>query len=494
MSIKAKFAKSGAWMMVSAIFNNLSSMIIFVALARLLTPTQFGIVAFATIFIELSRTLVVAGIPDALIQRKGWDDDVASSAFWTNIGLSLAICMVISLIAAPLSYFGYDEIFALVLFALSFALVIEALTTVHTAKLRREFRYKAIAGRNMVANVLGGVIGIALAAIGWGVWALVASRLLSASLTSIILWRTSGWTPQLSFRWDHVRSLSRTSFHLLSNQLIGQANTQIAGLIIGVAIGPAAVAQFRVGTRILDLMAQLVISPLQAAAMSAFSRLANDGKPIGPAYTRVTRTCSLIACPMFFGAAAIAPDVIHVLFGSQWTEAATIMVINSVVVGPSVIMYFFVPALAAAGYSALSSRHYFASLIVNVTTAVAAAPLGLLAIAAAKTIQSHLTLPYGLRLTKQAIGLGALDNLRAVAPAYLASISMGGAVWALGHFALGGMTPLSRLAIMAVAGVLLYAALLAVFARRFFKDNLSELTSLFGRFKQSRPVRSTLEG
>src|SRR3546814_1890711 len=74
MTIKQKLAVSGAWSIVAAVFNNLSTIIIFVALARLLTPEQFGIVAYATVFVELSRTLVQGGIPDALIQRSEWDD------------------------------------------------------------------------------------------------------------------------------------------------------------------------------------------------------------------------------------------------------------------------------------------------------------------------------------------------------------------------------------------------------------------------------------
>ena len=146
MSIKANFAKSGMWMVTGAIFNNLSSTAIFIVLARLLTPVQFGIVAFATIFIDLSRVLVVAGIPDALIQRKEWDDKVASSAFWTNIAIASLICALIGGIATPISYFVYDATFALVLLALSLALFVEAITAVHTAKLRRDFRYKAIEG------------------------------------------------------------------------------------------------------------------------------------------------------------------------------------------------------------------------------------------------------------------------------------------------------------------------------------------------------------
>jgi len=482
MSIKANFAKSGMWMVTGAIFNNLSSMVIFVALARLLTPVQFGIVAFATIFIDFSRVLVVAGIPDALIQRKDWDDDVASSAFWSNIGISAGICLIIVLVAAPLSYLGYDETFALVLVSLSMALLIEALTTVHTAKLRREFRYKTIASRNMAANVLGGVIGITLAWIGWGVWALVVSRLLSAALTSIILWRTSGWQPRFHFRWHEVRSLSAVSSHLLGNQLIGQANSQLPGLVIGSIMGPAALAQFRVGTRILNLMSQLLITPLQAAAMSAFSRLGDDNKPIAPAYVRVTRSCSLLACPIFFGMAAVAPDFTRIMFGPQWHDAGIIMMINSLVVGPSVIMYFFVPALAAAGASGLSLRFYLATLVATAAAAIGPIPFGAIAVSAAKVIESHLTLPYGLSLTRRAIGLHPIDNLRAIAPAYLAGLAMAIIVGAFGYFALQQFQPWLRMPIMVAVGGLLYPALLAVFARRFLKETLGELSFLKHRF------------
>lgn len=471
-------------MVAGAIFNNLSSTIIFVALARLLTPVQFGIVAFATIFVEFSRVLVVAGIPDALIQRKDWDDDVASSAFWMNIGLATILCVILGGIAGPISYFGYDKTFALVLVVLSLALVIEALTTVHTAKLRRDFRYKAIASRNMAANVLGGIFGVALAALGWGVWALVLSRLLSASITSIILWRVSGWQPRFRFRWDHVRSLSGISAHLLGNQLIGQANAQVAGLIIGSAIGPAALAQFRVGTRVLNLMSQLVITPLQAAAMSAFSRLGEQGKSIAPAYVRVTRSCSLIACPLFMGAAAVAPDFIRVVFGPQWSDAGIIMAINAFVVGPSVIMYFFIPALTSAGRSALSFRHFAVALVVNTVVAIVAIPFGMLAIASGKTIESHLTLPYGLSLLKRGLSLKPSTILASVAPAYLSSLAMAACVMALRYFYLGALTPSIRIPLAIGAGALLYALILALFARRYLLDNLKELAFLLKGFRR----------
>src|SRR3546814_19252991 len=92
MTIKQKLAVSGAWSIVAAVFNNLSTIIIFVALDRLLTPEQFGIVAYATVIVELSRALVRGGIPAALIQRRQWDDSLASTAVSTNLAIGGLLC------------------------------------------------------------------------------------------------------------------------------------------------------------------------------------------------------------------------------------------------------------------------------------------------------------------------------------------------------------------------------------------------------------------
>lgn len=89
--MKRKLTASNVWTVTANVFNTVSTMVVFIALARLLTPAQFGIVAFASVFIEFSRILVGAGIPDALIQRPDWDRDVSSTAFWTNIVIGVSI-------------------------------------------------------------------------------------------------------------------------------------------------------------------------------------------------------------------------------------------------------------------------------------------------------------------------------------------------------------------------------------------------------------------
>src|SRR3546814_7896937 len=101
-----------------------------------------------------------------------WSSDVCSS----DLGL---LCALLIAVAGPLAGAAYDSRFGLVLAALSFMLILEGLSAVHLAKLRRDFRYRAIATRRIITNVIGGVIGVTLAFMGWGVWALVISRLIT---------------------------------------------------------------------------------------------------------------------------------------------------------------------------------------------------------------------------------------------------------------------------------------------------------------------------
>jgi len=215
--------------------------------------------------------------------------------------------------------------------------------------------------------------------------------------------------------------------------------------------------------------------------------LGDEGRPIAPAYVRVTRSCSLLACPIFFGMAAIAPDFTRIIFGPQWHEAGLIMIINSLVVGPSVIMYFFIPALASANRSALSLRFYIVSLVVTGVTALTAIPFGPLAASSTKAIESHVTLPYGLKLTRQGIGLRPIDNLRAIAPAYLAALIMAMIVMAIGYYQLGKFQPWQRMPIMVAIGGLIYPAFLALFARQFLRETLGELAFLKNRFGRKPP-------
>lgn len=478
MSIKYQMAASAFWMITGSVLNVISSIVVFVALSRLLSPEQLGIVTFAMIFIEFSHILVTAGIPDSLIQRKSWDDDVASTAFWTSLLISVTVSLILVVIGSLYSDGWDNDDFGEVLGALSILLLIQSASTVHTAKLRREFRYKVIALRGLVANVIAGFIGVALAYLGYGVWALVVSSFVSSGTKSVMLWALSGWRPRFTFSWAHVQSFGSLSVHLLGTELIGKANAQVPSLLIGFVLGPAALAQYRIGVRALDMIISLVIRPIQSTALSAFSQLAGNGGDLSTAFRRVTGICGFLACPIFFGAAAVGPDFVRIVFGPNWTEGGKVMVVNGLMVGPFVLLYFFIPALTAMHKGNLVFRESTIILIGNFLVSALTVNFGPMAVAAGLVARNHFTAPHSLRVLQLGAGIDVWGAMRSVLPSYLAGLTMAIALVVFRYSIMSEYSAIVRLCILVLIGPLIYFGTMFIFAKKSLSTQLNELRPL----------------
>jgi O-antigen/teichoic acid export membrane protein len=475
MSIKRKLARSSLWMIAANAFNTLSTTVVFIALARLLTPVEFGVVAFASVFIEFSRILVISGIADALIQRPTWDQAVASTAFWTNMALGT---LVAALLSAGGLLFGDDygqSNFPEVLAALSLLLLIEGAATVHTAKLRREFHHKIIARRSMAANIIAGTLGVTLAYLGWGVWAMVLSRVVSSGMSSLLLWRSSGFRPSFSYSYAHYKQFRTFALHQLGTQMLGTANAQAAALIIGAFIGPAAIAQYRVGSRALTMLVSLAITPLQSASMSAFARVNEQYGKIGPAYLRVTRTCAVLTSAAFFGLAGVAPDLVRVVFGPQWGPGGYVMLALALSVGPTTLTYFQGPALSASGRTGLTFWATLTGFIGNVIAALITVSFGPIAVAIGYTVRAHITTPLGLRFVEKGIGVRPMQAIRNITPPYLCGAAMAICVTLMRLYLVDHWSTPLRLVACVAAGGVLYVAFMLLFARRFVATGLADL-------------------
>src|SRR5262249_45653332 len=154
-----------------------------------------------------SRVVMSGGFPEALIQRKEWDETAASTAFWMNILGSVILVVIIAGAASALVAMDGSATLADVMLAVSASLVLDALGDVHQAKLRREFGYRTLAVRTVLASVVGGVVGVVLALAGFGVWALVANRIVLSAVQTLVVLLTVSWRPRLVFSRTEGRAL-----------------------------------------------------------------------------------------------------------------------------------------------------------------------------------------------------------------------------------------------------------------------------------------------
>jgi O-antigen/teichoic acid export membrane protein len=333
----------------------------------------------------------------------------------------------------------------------------------------------------MSANVIGGIIGVTLAYLGWGVWAMVISRLFASGMSSLLLWQSSGFRPRFHFSFAEYRQFGRFSSHQLGSQLLANGNAQVTALLIGSFLGPAAIAQYRVGSRALNMLVSLVITPLQSASMSAFSRVHETNGQIGPAYLRVTRACALLTCPLFFGMAATAPDIVRLMFGPKWHEAGLIMIALALVVGPATLNYFQNPALSAAGRTGLTFWATLVGFVGNLVVALCTVSFGPIAVAAGHTLRAYITTPLSLRFVEKGIGVSPWRAITNIAPPFICGALMAIVITTLRLFVLDDVPAIARFVLCVGAGGMVYLAALLIFARKFTVANIRELQPLLPR-------------
>lgn len=477
MSIAKKFAESSLWVVLGNASNNLISFLIFVVLARLLDASSIGLVAFALIFIEIGRILVFGGLPEAMVQRKEWEDDVASVSFTANLLASVVFFVLMATVAAPLISAYYQPEAGPVLACLAAICVIDAARAVHEAKLRREFRYKPLAARMSIATTISGLAGIALAFAGYGVWSLVVQRLLNAVALTLLSWQAARWTPRLMLSRRILGELSGFIIHLTPARLLTVVTTKVAEFVVGLVLGPAAIAYYRVGSRGLEVITQMTVAPIQQAALSAFSRLP-DVASIGVAYSRVTRASAIFACPVYLGAAVIAPDFVAVVFGPQWQPSAAIMTALALAVGSLSLAYFIQPALTAANRPKYVLYSTIGSFLATLTAALTSVWYGVLMVAITNAALQYVVLPFRMRLLSTALQLDWRRPVAGVMPALLAAVVMAGLVHLLRIYVLADVAPMLRAVLCALAGGLIYALLLLVFARGHVRALIADIAPL----------------
>jgi O-antigen/teichoic acid export membrane protein len=476
MSIRRKLMVSSVWSIAATGATLLSSFVVFTVLARLLQPAEFGLVAFVALFVDFARGLMTGGLPEALIQRASWNETMASTAFWANLASSILLAGATAAVGASLIDSG-SAVMGEVFVVLGLSLIIDGARSIHEAKLRREFGYKILAIRAVIASLVSGVIGIAMAFYGYGVWALVASRLVATLLQTIVIWHATLWRPRLIFSGKAFHELFGFGVHLLGARLLGHLNGRIPEFVIGFFLGAVALAFYRVGARTLNFLVQSTIQPLQMTALSALSRLP-DAHAVGKAYIRLTRATALVSFPVFLGAAAVAPDFMLVCFGEKWTPSAPIMTALALVVAPATLVYFADPALAAVGRTKLIMISAFARVMLSALVALTTVMFGSVAVAAGQTARAHITAPVTLLMLHRGLGLSMKDAVRNLIAPCGSALMMATVVTVLRLTLLSDIAAPMRLGVSVLTGSVLYVGLLLILAPRYTSETLQELLPL----------------
>jgi O-antigen/teichoic acid export membrane protein len=346
---KKKAVKGVAWTSVGNWGCQLLSFCFYSTLARLLNPQTFGLVALAWVYIAFIQIFITQGFGTAIIQRRDLEEEHLDSAFWIAVTTASLFCLFSVVLAGPIAHFFKEPSLASVVPWLSLTMFFNALCSVQTAILTRDLNFRPLAVRSLVATGVSGAVGVTLAFLGFGVWSLVGQQLINAVLGCAFLWFAVPWRPRLTVSKRHLRDLYGFSLSITGNDLLWFFSKRSDQTVVGYTFGTAGLGPYSLASRIINLIIDGIVSPLQSVLLPALSRLQSEPAKFEQAVYRYCEISSFVLFPLFGGLAATAPVLVPLLFGAKWAQAIPIMQMLALYGGVTAALSFAYPMILAKG-------------------------------------------------------------------------------------------------------------------------------------------------
>lgn len=455
-------AKGAVWRTIEVIGAELFAFAAFIISARLLLPSEVGIVAQAALFIMTAQLILHQGLGEALIQSDETDSEHFSSAFWLNLAIGTAAALLLIAISGLVGRLLGEPDLPPVLRALAPTLILFAASGIYQAKLRRALQFRGFAFASVSASLSGGFVAVALAWHGYGVWSLVAQQWTYAAMSLTVFAASSAWLPSLSLHWNHVRKLGRFGGLATISAFLQFAMRRLDLLIIGIFLTSAQAGFFSVANRLMLSAGMLTYYSIQQIGLPVLSRLAHDREAHLEAISRTLRLVSILCLPTLIGMALVADILIPLALGEKWQGSVLPFQILSAFGIFFALSLISGQILISAGHPGQFVRLSLTNVGIFLGAVTLAAPYGLVPAALAGGIANMLALPiYGLAL-RRTLGLDLRRCARDQWPIWIATSMMVVVVMIWSHLASGfiGDVPILVGRVLAGGGTFLIVMLL----------------------------------
>lgn len=398
-----------------------------VVLARLLAPSDFGLVAMTAAVTGFVAVFVDAGLSAATVQREEVNADQVSALFWLNVGAGLLVAVLCAALAPALVWFYGEPRLLEVTLVLSINFVLGGLAVQHTALLKRQMRFTALAAIPLASQLLSTLSAVACAFFGLGYWAIVVGALVGALSTTLLVWGVCRWVPSLPRRGADVSALLRFGGNLTGFNVVNYVVRNLDNLLIGRFVGAEALGLY-------DRAYQLMLSPLRrvnepvaAVAVPALSRLQNEPERYRRAYVRVLEKLALATVPALAFAAASAGLIVEILLGEEWRAVTPLFTWLALAGLPQPISNTTGWLFISQGRTHEMLRWGVLSAILTSVAFVAGLPWGALGVAAAYALSGLARFPLVIYFVTRRGPVQLSDYIRPVSLAGSVAAAVGGA-------------------------------------------------------------------
>lgn len=442
-----------------------------VILARLLPPSDFGLVAMAVVVTGFANLFSDFGTATAIIQKPDPSPRLLYSVFWLNVALGVGLAALLGFFAPLIAYGFAEPRLKEVLWVMLLTFPIVSLGAVHQALLEKASLFRPLAIIEATAAFFGLVAAIGAAWAGWGVFSLILQTLLAAFITTVGLWIVSRWRPD--FCWDirEIRSVMSFSGNLVGFNVFNYFTRNVDNLLIGRFLGATELGYYSMAYQLMLWPLQNIASVVGRALFPVFSRLQADQGRLAGAYIQATAAITLLTAPLMFGFFVLREPFVMVGLGEHWRPVVNVLawlvpvgLLQSI--GTTVGTLYL-----ATGRTDVMFKWGIAAGLLVIPAFAIGLQWGITGVAAAYAVASLLLFLPGLVIPFRLVGLRVGGVLLRLMPSMATA-----AVMALMVAALAAAWPanmdnqLLRLILLVVVGIVTYGGLSLLTQRALLKD------------------------
>lgn len=322
--LKQHIAHSIFWNYATAFGSQFVSLLGSIILTSLLTPDDFGVMAFAIIVLGVWGLFIGQGYAQAIVQSKEVNNNALNTIFWINLAVGLGTLSISYFVGSFLSSFFEIDHFGWYLFLFSISSTIDSFNVVQSSILHRNMKFKETGIALLIANIVSLVVAIIMALNDYGVYSLIAKTVLLSGVSCLIIWYYTGWRPSFAFSRSSLSTIHSFSRDIFYNNLIQFSSNKFDRIIITKLLGTADLGIYNRANTFTVSIARLIKSKTGQVAYSALSKL-TSGKLFNEYYFHMVLLFNTLIAPMILVILLSSKELIGMYLSQEWTDLVPIM-------------------------------------------------------------------------------------------------------------------------------------------------------------------------
>ena len=410
-SVRLQLLHGVVWNFVEKLLIRGVSFVIGIILARLLSPSDYGLIGMLAVFITISNVFIEGGLAKALIQRKGCQDIDYSTAFVANVGMSICIYLALFFCSPFIAVFYHEPILTDLTRVLGLNIILGSFNIVQRARLMAKVDFKSLAQINVASTIISGCIGLVMAYIGFGVWALVGQTLVSTMVLVLLFPIYSGWRPLLKFSKQSFNQLFNFGSKLMITAVAATIVNNISTLCVGKYYKSHQLGYYTRASSFSELIAFTVYEVLGNVTFPVLSGLQDERERLIAVYRKSLYFTAMIMFPIIILSTLLAKPLVLFLLTEKWLPCVVLMQWLLLARMFTPLSAINMNVLNALGRSDLFMKLDFSKIPLDILILAITIPIGVEAITIGSFVNSFICFFINAYLPGRILGYGCFKQL-----------------------------------------------------------------------------------